>query len=128
LKAWRWSNIKPHSNYMTQTQELLFICSQNRMRSLTAERMYDGFPGYEVKSAGTEQSARTPLTKEHIEWANSLFVMEPEHLEKLHDRFGEELAGKKVVCLHIPDIYRCMEPALIDELKAALSGHVEVPE
>ena len=30
--------------------------------------------------------------------------------------------------LHIPDIYRCMEPALIDELKIALSGHVEVPE
>jgi hypothetical protein len=30
--------------------------------------------------------------------------------------------------IHIPDIYRYMEPALIDELKAALSGHVGVPE
>jgi predicted protein tyrosine phosphatase len=113
---------------VNQPQKLLFICSENRMRSLTAERMYDGFPGYEVKSAGTEQSARTPLTKEHIERADTIVVMEPEHLEKLQDRCGEELAGKKIVCLHIPDIYRYMEPALIDELKAALSGHVEVPE
>jgi predicted protein tyrosine phosphatase len=109
-------------------QKLLFICSQNIQRSLTAERMYDGFAGYEVKSAGTEQSAKTPLTKEHIKWADMIFVMETEHLEKLRDRFGEELTEKKVVCLHIPDIYRYMEPALIDELKAALSGLVQVPE
>ena len=37
-------------------------------------------------------------------------------------------AGKNVVCLHIPDIYRYMEPALSDELKAALNRHVEVPK
>jgi predicted protein tyrosine phosphatase len=98
------------------------------MRSLTAEKMYEGFPVYEVKSAGTEQSARTPLTKELIEWADSIFVMETEHLEKVQDRFAEELAGKKIVCLHIADIYCYMEPALIDELKAALSGHVEPPQ
>jgi len=45
------------------------------MRSLTAEKMYDGFPGYEVKSAGTELSARTPVTQEHIDWADMIFVM-----------------------------------------------------
>jgi predicted protein tyrosine phosphatase len=38
------------------------------------------------------------------------------------------LSGKKIICLNIPDIYRYMEPALIDELKAAVTGHVEVPE
>jgi len=60
---------------MNQPQRLLFICSENRMRSLTAEKMYDGFPGYEVKSAGTELSARTPVTQEHIDWADMIFVM-----------------------------------------------------
>jgi predicted protein tyrosine phosphatase len=35
---------------------------------------------------------------------------------------------KKIICLNIPDVYRYMEPALIDELKAALRGYVEVPE
>jgi predicted protein tyrosine phosphatase len=38
------------------------------------------------------------------------------------------LSGKRIICLNIPDIYRHMEPTLIDELKAALSGYVEVPE
>ena len=89
--------------------------------------MYEGFPGYEVKSAGTEESARTVLTKDHIEWADMIFVMETDHLRKL-SKFGGLLVGKEIVCLHIPDIYRCMEPALINKLKAALSGHVEVPE
>ena len=37
------------------------------------------------------------------------------------------LAGKKTICLNIPDIYSYMEPDLIDELKAALRGHIEVP-
>jgi predicted protein tyrosine phosphatase len=45
----------------------------------------------------------------------------------LKDKFGEGLNGKKIIGLQIEDIYRYMEPALIDELKAALSGHVEVP-
>ena len=112
---------------MDQRQKLLFICSQNRMRSLTAERMYDGSPGFEVKSAGTGPSARTPITQEHIDWADMIFVMEQEHAQILQEQFGEALHGKPVICLNIPDIYRYMEPALIEELKAALSGHVEVP-
>jgi predicted protein tyrosine phosphatase len=112
---------------VNQPQKLLFICSQNIQRSLTAERMYEGFPGYEVKSAGTEESARTVLTKDHVEGADVIFVMETDHLQKL-SKFGGLLVGKKIVCLHIPDIYCYMEPALIDELKAALSGHVELPE
>jgi predicted protein tyrosine phosphatase len=57
-----------------------------------------------------------------------IFVMEPEPLERLQIECGGLLSGKKIICLNIPDVYRCMEPALIDELKAALSGYVEVPE
>ena len=113
---------------MNQPQKLLFICSENRMRSLTAEKMYGGFPGYEVKSAGTETSARKPVTQEHIDWADVIFVMEPEHEQILKEQFGEALEEKNVFCLNIPDVYRYMEPALIDELKAALSEHVQVPE
>jgi hypothetical protein len=43
---------------VNQSQKLLFICSQNRLRSLTAETMYQGFPGYDLRSAGTEPGAR----------------------------------------------------------------------
>ena len=53
--------------------------------------------------------------------------MEKSHGRILREKFGEALDGKTVICLRIPDVYRYMEPALIDELKAALSGYVEVP-
>ncbi len=112
---------------MNQPQKLLFVCTENRMRSPTAETMYEGFPGYEVKSAGTETSARTPVTQEHITWADMVFVMEEEHVEVLEEQFGEALNGKTVICLNIPDIYSYMEPALIEELKAALREYVQVP-
>ena len=35
---------------------------------------------------------------------------------------------KRIICLNIPDEYCYMEPALMDELKAGLSQHVELPE
>lgn len=113
---------------MTQPQKLLFVCSQNRLRSLTAEKMYQGFPGYAVKSAGTEPSARIRVNKGHIGWAEIIFVMEKKHGQILREKFGEALEGKTLICLRIPDNYRYMEPALIEELKAALSSHVQVPE
>jgi len=97
------------------------------MGSLTAERLYAGFPGSEVKSAGTKESARTLLTREHVQWADLIFVMEPDHLEEVQDRFGDVLAGKQVICLDIPDIYNFLEPALIEELRMKLSEWVEVP-
>lgn len=33
---------------------LLFLCSQNKRRSLTAEKLFDGYNGHNVRSAGTE--------------------------------------------------------------------------
>jgi hypothetical protein len=42
--------------------KLLFICSRNRIRSLTAEKLMEGVPGYDARSAGTQPSARIPVT------------------------------------------------------------------
>jgi predicted protein tyrosine phosphatase len=55
---------------MTQSQKLFFICSQNRLRSLTAETIYHGFSGYEVRSAGTEHGSRIRVNQGHIGWAD----------------------------------------------------------
>jgi predicted protein tyrosine phosphatase len=112
---------------MSENQKILFICSQNRWRSLTAERMFEGFSGYSVRSAGTELGARIRVTEGHIGWANIIFVMEKRHIERLRSKFSEAVAGKKIICLHIPDDYQYMDPELIEILKAKLSGHVAVP-
>jgi predicted protein tyrosine phosphatase len=57
-----------------------------------------------------------------------IFVMEKKHRRILEENFRDALVGKSVIYLNIPDEYRYMEPDLIDELKAGLSQHVELPE
>ena len=94
---------------------------------MTAETIYQGFPGYEARSAGTEPGARIRVNQGHIGWADIIFVMEKKHGRILREKFGEALDRKSVICLRIPDVYGYMEPALIDELKGALSGHVDLP-
>jgi predicted protein tyrosine phosphatase len=108
--------------------KLLFICSQNKIRSLTAERMLQGMAGYSVKSAGTEPRSRVRVNEGHIGWADLIFVMEKKHRRILEENFPDALAGKKLICLHIPDDYRYMEPELIAELKAGLSQHIDLPD
>ena len=97
------------------------------MRSLTAEKLLDGMPGYEVRSAGTQPGARIVVTEGHIGWADVIFVMEKSHLAKLRARFPEALDGKRVVTLHIPDDYEFMQPDLLDELRAKLAPHLGLP-
>jgi predicted protein tyrosine phosphatase len=108
--------------------KLLFICSQNRWRSPTAEKLYVGFPGYAARSAGTEAGARIRVTEGMLGWADLIFVMEKKHAEILRQKFPEVLADKKLICLHVPDDYNYMDQELIDLLKAKLADYVDVPE
>jgi predicted protein tyrosine phosphatase len=113
---------------MSEVLKILFVCSQNRWRSLTAENIYTGFPGYSAKSAGTEENARIKVTEDHVGWADLIFVMEKRHVDRLRDKFPEALAGKKIVCLHIAADFGYMNPELIELLKSKLSKYIEVPE
>lgn len=112
---------------MSEPLKILFICSQNRWRSLTAERMYDGFHGYHVRSAGTEQNARICVNEGHVGWADVIFTMEKRHNERLRNKFPAALKGKKLVCLHIDDDYQFMNSNLQDVLRERLRPHIEVP-
>lgn len=98
-------------------QKILFICSQNKLRSPTAEQIFSETPGLDVLSAGTNNDAITPLTSELVEWADKIFVMENMHREKLRKRFKSSLDGKKIICLGIPDDFSYMDPELIAILK-----------
>ena len=108
--------------------KLLFVCSQNRFRSLTAERIFSGIPGVQVRSAGTQPDARIVVTEGHIGWADIIFLMEKSHLNRLRRKFPEALHGKRTVTLLIPDDYEFMQPELIDELHAKVSPYVVIPE
>jgi predicted protein tyrosine phosphatase len=109
-------------------EKLLFVCSRNKLRSLTAEKLLDRSPLYQVRSAGTQPGARIVITEGHIGWADMIFCMEKSHLSRLRARFPEALEGKRVICLHISDDYEFMQPELIQELRAQLEAYVTVPE
>ncbi|MDO7846324.1 protein tyrosine phosphatase [Hymenobacter sp. M29] len=103
---------------------LLFICSQNKWRSLTAERLFDEHPHYEARSAGTEPGARVRVSAGHLGWAETIFVMERRHADRLREKFAEELHGKTLVVLRIPDKYPFQDPALIALLREKLMTHL----
>ena len=44
------------------------LCSQNRLRSPTAEQVFSNRAGFEVASAGTDSEADTPVSPELLEW------------------------------------------------------------
>jgi len=102
-------------------QKILFVCSQNKLRSPTAEQVFSEIPGLDVLSAGTNHDAVTPLSSELVEWADKIFVMENMHREKLQKRFRSSLKGKKIICLGIPDNFSYMDPELVAILKKKLS-------
>lgn len=108
--------------------KLLFICSRNRLRSLTAEHLFGGLPGYRARSAGTQPSARIVVTEGHVQWADIIFVMEKSHLSRLRLKFPEAMEGKRVITLGIPDDYEYMQPELVEELTARVGEHVALPE
>lgn len=102
---------------------VLFICSQNRLRSPTAEQVFADWPGIETASAGTNNDAETPLDAELVAWADLIFVMERPHRSKLQKKFRKALRGR-VICLDIPDDYDFMDEQLVRLLKAKVTPHL----
>ena len=92
---------------------ILFICSQNRLRSPTAEHVFSEWPGIEVMSAGLDPSASVPVTPELLQWAQTIFVMEKSHRNKLSRKFRQYLKSQRVICLNIPDEYDYMDERLV---------------
>ena len=100
---------------------ILFVCSQNKRRSLTAERLFDRVNGHNVRSAGTENNARIKVTAGMIGWSDLVFCFEKKHLRRLKEKYSEELSGKKSVVLNIPDEYGYMD----EELQEILQDYLE---
>ncbi|MCR4642834.1 MAG: protein tyrosine phosphatase [Lachnospiraceae bacterium] len=100
---------------------ILFICSQNKRRSLTAEKLLDGYNGHRVRSAGTEKNSRVKLTPGLIAWADMIFCFEKKHLRRIRENYSEEISGKTVITMNIPDEYEYMD----EELQDILTGYAE---
>lgn len=100
------------------TLHVLFVCTQNRLRSPTAEQVFANWPGVQTASAGIGNDADVPVGNELLQWADLVIVMEQVHRKKLSTRFRSVLGDKRIVCLGIPDDYAFMAPELVALLRA----------
>jgi predicted protein tyrosine phosphatase len=103
---------------------ILFVCSRNKWRSHTAENIYRNHADLNVRSAGTEPSARIKLSSKLIIWADLIFVMEKKHRQRIVEKFSQESDGKQIIILEIRDEYGYMDPELIEEIKVKVSAHL----
>lgn len=105
---------------------LLFVCSQNRLRSPTAEEVFSQYENVNAIGCGINSDSKTPLSGDLIEWANIVFVMENSHKNKVSKKYRELLKGKKLACLDIPDDYDRMQPELLMLLEHKVPRYVRL--
>ena len=103
---------------------ILFVCSRNKWRSATAETIYKNHSDHQVRSAGTEPSARIKISAKLILWADLIFVMEKKHKQRITERFPEEICEKEIITLDIPDDYQYMDEELIEEIRAKVDDYL----
>lgn len=103
---------------------VLFICGKNRWRSPTAEQLFAAHPGVACTSAGVAHDADVEVSAELVLWADLIFVMEKAHKTKLTARLAKQPAGKRVVCLNIPDRYPFMDDTLVTLLKRKITPYL----
>lgn len=105
--------------------KVLFVCSANKKRSITAEDFfYYEYSQHEFLSAGTNhkicaKEGTTPLTEDLIEWADIILCMEEKHRKIIKKKSKTK---KTVAVLGIPDIYEYKDPTLIDLLIERTDG------
>lgn len=102
---------------LSPKRKILFICTLNKMRSATAQVIYENDDRFEVKSAGTDINSKNILNIELLNWADSIIVMEKHHRNFIRKKFPDIYSSKKIVCLYIEDDYDFMDIELIDIIK-----------
>jgi predicted protein tyrosine phosphatase len=103
------------------SKKILFVCSANKQRSKTGEDYFSTlYPDWEFQSAGTnlklcQAEGTNPLTKELIDWADTVFVMEHKHAQLIKQNTSNKYQNK-VIVLGIEDRYNYYQKELIELL------------
>lgn len=109
-------------------KKILFVCTSNQHRSPTAQSLLARHPHYEARSAGISPLSAQVVTRELLEWADLIFVMDEQfdhHRRHLLERFPD-LPGlaDKIIVLGIPDIYQRDDPELVRRLREKLARYL----
>jgi protein-tyrosine phosphatase len=112
----------------TARERILFICTANVDRSRTAEDLYQDDERYEIRSRGVAKFATTELTRDDLDWAERVFVMDEkgdQHKTLIQMRFGK--VHQEVIDLEIEDLWRRNDPELRRLLLRRLKKHLGAP-
>ena len=104
--------------------KVLFVCSANVDRSPTAEYVYASHKDLEVKSAGTANYARVPLSVNLLQWADVILCMEERHKQIIEQKYPDAVSNKNLECLDIPDRYEYKSPPLIKLIKEKVDSRL----
>lgn len=105
-----------------EARKVLFVCTMNRWRGPTAEKLYERQDGLSVRSRGTSRKSVRPLALSDLIWADTVFVMEQKHLSYLLTRFSSAIGHTEIQVLDVPDAYQFMAPELVEELRLAIDS------
>ena len=84
-------------------KHVLFVCSQNRLRSPTAEQVFSTYPGIECASAGTNHDANVPISAELVELIGGTGPL----VERAQAHLA---AGRPLEALHFAEMALAREP------------------
>ncbi len=110
--------------------KILFICSANKDRSVTAEEYAQLYwPQHEYDSAGTNQKICFQLGTQYIDaaqldWADLIFCMENKHQTEIQRIFSQAY-NSKISVLHINDRYAYNSSELKEILVEKLKEYLE---
>lgn len=104
---------------------VLFVCTLNKARSVTAERLYRRTPGLSVRSAGTSDRAAHQVNEADLAWTDRVVVFEVEQERWIRVTFGGDLP--EIVDVGVPDDSNADDPALVAALTDALMPLLGLP-
>lgn len=115
--------------HVEHRERILFVCTANVDRSRTAEDLYENDPRFEVKSCGVAPFAQVVVTRDLLDWADRVFVMnesEDHHVTAIRRRFPS--LSKDVIDLDIEDRWKRGHPELVSLIVARLEPHLGKPQ
>jgi predicted protein tyrosine phosphatase len=113
----------------SEAGKILFICTANIQRSLTAEHYFKSlYPQITFKSAGVsakecKRNGSTLCTVELLEWADQVFVFEQMHTDRIVEHTGQKFVDK-IYNLDIEDRYQYMDEGLVIELQVRIKEFI----
>ena len=109
---------------MTKKPKILVVCSRNKKRSLTAEKIYKNDQRLIVRSVGTSPKAKRKITKLDADWSDIIICMENKHRQIIQKLFGKNNLPT-IIVLNIEDEYEFMDLELIKMLEAGIEEILE---